>query len=119
MNAAHIMGRINTAVVHETAVMEGSMISNILKDQYKVAEKLGSCTSGAKPKANDGVLGIVLAICHIESHTNGTYTVVDDWVMSQVKQANALGSSQSDSLNLVQRLMNEGKMTGYCSISLH
>ena len=41
----------------------------------------------------------------------------DDWVMSQVKLANALGSSQSDSLNLVQRLMNEGKMTGYCSMT--
>ena len=62
-NAAHIMGRINTAVVHETAVMEEVDDFQYFEDQLKVAEKLGSCTRVARnQRPMTVILGIVLAI---------------------------------------------------------
>lgn len=118
-NAVHIMGRINTAVVHETAVMEGVDDFQYFERSIKGGRKAWELhKNGAKPNASDGDIGNSIGYMTILKAIPMALTPwFDDWVMSQVKQVNSLGSKKSDSLNLIQRLMNEGKMTGYCSMT--
>ena len=118
-NSVHIMGRINTPVVHETAVMEGFDDFEYFERSIKGGRKAWELHKGGmKQPPNAGDIGSSIGYITMLKAIPMAFTPwFDSWVLSQVKELNSVGSTNSGGLNLVQRLMNEGKMTGYCSMT--
>ena len=75
-NAVHIMGRINTAVVHETAVMEGVDDFQYFERSIKGGRKAWELHKNSRNQTQVTVILVYWLYDHIESHTNGTYSVV-------------------------------------------
>ena len=119
-NSVHGMGRINIGVVHETAVRDGFDDFQYFERSINGGRDAWEIHNGNVSKSSNNNSGLTAGIDFmtiLQAPFMALTPWFDNWVMSKVKQINSAGSSDSDKQNLVQRLMNEGKGTGYVGMT--
>ena len=119
-NSTHQMGRINIGIVHETGVNLGFDDFQYYERQISGGRRAWELHENGDDKNNKSGGGIESAIGYgtmLQAIPMAFTPWFDDWVMAKVKEINSAGSDDNDSLNLIQRLMNEGKNTGYTNMT--